>query len=176
MEARVMKRLFSLAIFWILIGSVTAAFGQFRKDVENEYNYTGNVVSQSSYSPNSWADKLNMTMSHSYSMNFASVGGQYQNINMYTNTMLFDMGEKLTGRLDLSVSHSPFGPSTIYGTPDKGTDAQFFIRNAELNYKISDKASIHLQFRQVPSGLGFNPYFRDPTFYGNRFDRNPFYR
>jgi hypothetical protein len=98
---------------------------------------------------------------------------------MYTNTMMFDLGKNLTGRVDLSVSHSPFGPSSLYGSNQKsGTDAQLFIRNAELNYKISDKASIHLQFRQVPGGFGYgyNPFYGDDMFRPRSAYDNPFFR
>lgn len=109
-------------------------------------------------------------MSHSYSMNFGSYGGSYQNVNAYTNTMQFAFTDNLTGRLDVSFLHSPFGGSDFVNT-NNNLNGEIIVRNAELNYKISDNAHIRLQYQQLPSGYGFyNPYIR---FSRSQFD--PFF-
>ena len=118
---------------------------------------------------------FNMQMNHSYSMNFASWGGQMQNMNAYTNTMQFFFSEDLTGRVDLQLLHSPFGNSYMSNN-NSGMDMKFLIRNAELNYQISENSNVSIQFQQVPSyglspwssGLYNRPYnspFQEPTFH-----------
>jgi hypothetical protein len=174
-----MKRILSLLTVILIWGVAQTAFGQFREQ-PNDFDYTGTIVKEDRNPTANWADRLSMTMSHSYSMSFASVGGQYMNLNMYTNTMKFDLGNKLDARVDLSVAHSPFGPSSFMspGQTNNGTGAQFFVRNAELNYQISEKASIHLQFQQIPGGLGYSPFLNNGGYYGRSYfdPYNPFYR
>ncbi len=97
-------------------------------------------------------------------MNFSSFGGGYQNVNAYTNTVRFDISPRMNGRVDVSFLHSPFGGSSAYGQDN--FQNRVVIENAELNYKISDKAFIQFQYRQLPAGFyGYNPYGF------NRFDR-----
>ncbi len=152
------KVLFS-ALLIILFTGVAVSYAQLREAKTDISEYRGPVFKKEDPSEGANLSNLfNMTMSHSYSMNFASIGGRYQNINMYTNTMRFYFTEKLTGRLDLSLMHSPFGSSSLSGFgADKGV--KFIIRNAELNYEISENSSIHIRYQQLP-----NRYNRDRRF------------
>ena len=103
-------------------------------------------------------------------MSFSSFGGSYQNINAYTNTMQFALSERMTGRVDISFLHSPFGGNTSFSNAGNFQN-QVILRNAELNYKISDKAFIHVSYQQLPSQFGFNPYGYGYSPY-NRFRNN----
>lgn len=133
----------------------------------------GPVVKQNDPSEGANLGNLfNMQMDHSYSMMLSTFGnGQYHSMNAYTNTMHFFFSEDLTGRLDLSLMHSPFGSSLAPNS--NGMDTQFMIRNAELNYKISDRSNIKVQFQQVPhygmSPFGYNNPFGTP-YYDRNFD------
>lgn len=139
------------AILFIgLICGINVSHAQLRKNKTAISEYRGPIFQKDDPSDGAKLSNLfNMTMSHSYTMTFGSVGGHYQNLNMYTNTMRFYFTEKLTGRLDLSILHSPFGGSQLGGT---GADQEidFIIRNAELNYDISKNASIHIRYSQMP--------------------------
>lgn len=165
--------LVSTALFVILMlafGSV--AHAQLRKDQGNNDELSGPIVKKEDPSEGANLGNLfNMQMDHSYSMMFSSYGGQMHNLNAYTNTMRFFFSDKLTGRLDLSLLHSPFGNSFMSNGSNNGLDAQFLIRNAELNYEISDKSNIRIQFQQVPAGYGMNPW--SSGFYQNPFN-SPF--
>lgn len=115
-------------------------------------------------------------MNHSYSMNFGAVGGSFQNMNAYTNTLNFMFTPNFTGRLDVSFMHSPFGGNS-FASSNNNMGGEILIRNAELNYKISDNARIHFQYQQLPSGYGlFNPYGYGMSngFGYNRYN-NPWY-
>lgn len=142
----------------LLLGMSSLSQAQLRKDLTSSSDLTGPIIKQQDPSQGANLGNLfNMQMSHSYSMNFASYGGQFQNMNAYTNTMQFFFSEDLTGRVDLQLLHSPFGNNSFMGNNSTGMDMEFRVRNAELNYQISENSSIKLQFQQVP-GYGFNPW------------------
>lgn len=118
--------------------------------------------------------KNNVTMSHSYSMNFGSYGGSFQNVNAYTNTLQFAFSPQLTGRLDVSFLHSPFGQSGLMDT-NNNLGGEILIRNAELNYQLGKNTHISLQYQQLPAAYGFyNPYGYHPYGY-SRFGHPAFW-
>lgn len=159
----------SLLIVILLLAS-SVSFAQLRDQQHKSSDYLGNIVKDRSEEPGSLSNLFNMTMDHSYSMTFGSVGGQYQNLNAYTNTMHFFFSDKMTGRVDLSVLHSPFGNSYLNGYGNNGGEVDFIIRNAELNYQLSERSNISISFQQVPSHrYGYNRY---NPFYNSFYDSN----
>ena len=136
-----------------------SAHGQFRDQLDNA-DYSGPVVQEHRPEPGNWSNLFNMKMSHSYSMTFSSFGGQYRNINAYTNHMDFFFTDRLTGELDISLMHSPFGQGL--GNNNNQLGAEVVIRNAELNYQISENSHISIQFQQYPyspyTGFGGGPF------------------
>ncbi len=168
-----MKKIYSLIFVVALISA--SAFGQLRSDLPGYYDYTGPLINESAPTVESGLNRFfsRVKMQHSYSMSFNSFGGSYQNVNAYTNTLLFNISPRMNARVDVSFLHSPFGGSqNIAGTSN--FQNQVLIRNAELNYKISDKAFIHIQYQQLPSGFGYgyNPYGYNRY---NRFSNNRFW-
>jgi len=151
-----------LSFILLLIGFCTQlANAQYRSDLPGYYDYTGPLINERAPTVQNGLNRFfsNVKMSHSYNMSFNSYGGNYQNVNSYTNTMQFQISERMNGRVDVSFLHSPFGGNqNISGA--NNFQSQVIIRNAELNYKISDKAFIRIQYQQLPSGLGYgyNPY------------------
>lgn len=154
---------FFLVTVLLLISST--GFAQLRENQNTSSDFLGGIVKERTAEPGNLGNLFNMTMDHSYSMTFGSVGGQYQNINAYTNTMHFFFSDKMTGRVDLSVLHSPFGNSYLNGPGNSG-EVDFVIRNAELNYQLSEKSNISISFQQVPAYSRYG-------YYNNRY--NPFY-
>jgi len=152
-----MKKIICI-LFFLIFATAEFAHAQLKEDLANRSDFSGNIVQYQRPEAGNLSNLFNMKMSHSYSATFSSFGGQYQNINAYTNTMQFFFSEKLDGRLDVSFLHSPFGNSF----QNNGLGSQILIQNAELNYQVSDKTSIHFQFRQLPSyGFGaFNNFNR----------------
>ncbi|XWN37133.1 MAG: hypothetical protein ROO71_14385 [Balneola sp.] len=133
---------------------------QLRGDVSQPVDYRGAVINtQSATIQGRLANffENNVQMSHSYSMSFSSFGGSYQNLNAYTNTMNIAFSDRLQGRVDVSFFHSPFGGSNLYGVGQN--EPRVMLSNAELNYKISDRANIRLQYQRLPyNPYGFSPY------------------
>lgn len=166
-----MKKTGLTLTFALLIFAITSAvsYAQFR-EYQNDSDYSGPVIKENRKSEvGNWSNLFNMKMSHSYSMTFMSAGGQYQNINAYTNSMDFFFTERLTGELDISLLHSPFGGNSFMNAGDNALGANIVIRNAELNYQIGERSNISIQFQQHPYGYGYG-YSR----WGSPFYQNPF--
>ena len=146
---------FSLLIAFFLLLSAQQAEAQFRSDVASPYDITGQVVKTQYQQPsNNLFDMMDVRMMHSYDASFGNFGGQYYNQNMYTNTTMYRLSSNLSGRLDVSFAHSPFG-----GNQFNPNQNQIFIRNAQLDYQISENSSIRVQFQQLPAGsFGFNSF------------------
>lgn len=166
-----MKKIFIPTFLFTLLISATA-FGQLRQDLSNPYDYSGPIVNRNAPTVQNGLNRFfsRIEMSHSYSMNFSSFGGSYQNVNAYTNTLSFDISPRMNGRVDVSFLHSPFGGNLAQG--QNSFQNQVIIENAELNYKISDKAFIKFQYRQLPAG--YYGYGYD-SFGSGRFGRSSRY-
>lgn len=143
-------------LFTISIFTCSVVEAQLRNDLSNPVDYSGVISTDRNTSSGSWMDALNMTMNHSYSMTFSSFGGQMQNINAYTNSMLFDISENLDAQIDISFLHSPFGNSFM---ANESLGSRIIIDSARLDYQISDRANITFEFSQ-------RPYYHSPFGYG----------
>lgn len=152
-----MKRLLIPALLTLLLLSTTAN-AQLRDELSSPYDYSGPIVKNEAQTVQGGLNRFfnSIEMSHSYEMSFNSFGGNFQNMNAYTNTLTFALSPDLQGRVDISFLHSPFGGNAAMG--QNSFNNQVIIRNAELNYRISDKAFIRVQYQQLPRGYGFNPY------------------
>lgn len=156
-----MKKTSSLLLI-LFFSTTIIAEAQLRKDLAYPEEYSATVMhSGNQNSPGSWMNLLNMTMSHSYSMNFSNFGGQMQNLNAYTNHMFFDISDRLNAKVDVSLLHSPFGNSFM-NNDNLGT--QIIIDQARLDFKLSSNSSISFQFSQRPSYYGMSPYGRGMGF------------
>lgn len=134
------------------------ANAQLREDLSFQpEQYTTTVSSSEHSGPGNWMNLLNMTMSHSYSINFSNFGGQMQNINAYTNHMFFDISDRFNAQLDVSLLHSPFGNSFMTNNNSLGT--QIIIDQARIDYQLSPNASISFQFSQRPAYYGHGGYY-----------------
>lgn len=100
-----------------------------------------------------WLNMIPVSMSHSYSMSFGSVGGQYQNLNAYTNHMRFDFSDRVQANLDIAVLHSPFGGSQFLNPLGDSQGVRLQVRNASLSYKFSEKGRIDVCFSQAAPGF-----------------------
>lgn len=160
---------FTSFVLILMLFAASSAQAQLRKELSNPDEYTGPIVKEESREVGNWSNLFNMKMSHSYSINIGSFGGQMYNMNAYTNTMEFFFSERMTGRVDISLLHSPFGNSFFNeGSNDFG--GKVIIRNAELNYKLGERSHISVHFQQNPFGglSPFSPYYHNP-FYGRNY-------
>lgn len=167
------KLLLTAFIFSILLSTQLSA--QLRENLSKSYEFSGPIINSQAPTVQTWLSDFfqnKVSMGHSYSMSFGAVGGSYQNVNAYTNTVNIAFSEDLTGRVDVSFLHSPFGGSGFVNS-DNNLNSEVIIRNAELNYQISDNAHIRVQYQQLPRSYGF---FNRGYGMFNRYDRyNPWY-
>ena len=154
-------KFFSLLLV-IILSSALIAEAQLRNDLHPQYeDFRGTITHTqgNSSSIGDWMNMLNMTMSHSYSMSFTNFGGQTQNINAYTNSMFFDVSDRMNAQVDVSLLHSPFG-NNFMNNDNLGT--KIIIDQARLDYQLSPNASISIQFSQRPyygyGNYGFGGY------------------
>ncbi len=151
-------RVLTVLLVFAFVAAPAVSEAQFRDADMEPIDYTGVVSTENSDVHDlGW---FGFKMNHSYEMTVGSFGGNAYNQNYYTNTMHFLFNENLTGRVDLSIAHSPFGNSML--GQDQGP--QFFVRNAELNYRITDNTQVRFQFRQVPGGM-YSPYGMGAGYY-----------
>ncbi len=155
------KKLSLLAI--LFFSTTLIAEAQLRKDLTYQPEvYSASVMhSGNQNAPGSWMNLLNMTMSHSYSMNFSNFGGKTQNLNAYTNHMFFDISDRMKAQVDVSLLHSPFGNSFM-NNDNLGT--QIIVDQARLDFKLTENSSISFQFSQRPAYYGMSPYGRGNSF------------
>ena len=163
---------FSILFITIILSMVSISDAQLREDLNYGSDYSGVITyEQQPSSPGNWMNMLNMTMNHSYSMTFSSFGGQMQNLNAYTNSMMFDISNNLNAQVDVSFLHSPFGNSFAGNNSSLGS--RIIVERARLDYKLSENTHISLEFSQRP--YGYSPFSN----YGYGFNRgydSPFNR
>lgn len=150
--------LLTFLLLIILLVATNTTQAQLRNDLPSQYHISGPtlMVESQPAAEHRQFGLSSLRMGHSYEMTMGSMGGQAYNQNMYTNSLFMQFNEKMSGRLDVAFAHSPFGSAM----PGMSQTGRIFVRNAEFNYALSDKANINVSFRQVPGGMGYygNPY------------------
>lgn len=152
----------------LLIGLVLVqhtAYAQFRDQTPSGFDNTGNIIKHNDSGNKNFLNIAHLTMHQSLDFSVGTFGGQVFNQNMFTNSMLFDFTPRLSGRLDVSLSMSPFANNFM----QNGKQARIFIRNADLNYRIGQNSSISIHFSQNPYGY-YNPF----SSYGYGYGYDPY--
>ncbi|MEM0963142.1 MAG: hypothetical protein AAGK21_11480 [Bacteroidota bacterium] len=94
------------------------------------------------------------------------VGGSY-GLGLYTASMRWQPSSRLAGRVDIGVAQT-LGTTGLYSA--YGADQpQVFLRNAELAYRPTESAVIHLRVAQSPYGGYASPYG-----YANGYRTSPY--
>src|SRR5690625_1437921 len=152
-----MKRLI-LSIFIVML-AVNISEAQLRQDLyphTDEYSATLTHQTSNNSLVGNWMNMLNMTMNHSYSLNFSTFGRQMQNLNAYTNHMRFDIADRLGAQVDISRLHAPCGNSYLPSNNDFG--ASIIVDQGRINYQLSPNTQIAVQFSQRPGYYGQSPF------------------
>lgn len=105
-------------------------------------------------------DPSRFNMSHSISMSYFSLGDAGVSQSLYLNTMTYQIASPLLLKLQWGIQSFPHNSFAKDHPAFKGG---FFLSNAELKYKPSDKFEMKLQFNQ-------SPYYMNNRYrYGNPF-------
>ena len=93
-------------------------------------------------------------LSHSYELSYGSGPTGGVGLGVYTSSLRWQPSEKLAGRVDVGVAHSPFGSSGVQSALGfEGTgDVRVFLRNAEVAYRPTENMTLQLRVQQSPYG------------------------
>lgn len=101
-----------------------------------------------------------LRFSQSYEASYSGGPGGAIGLGVYTASLRWQPTQNLAGRVDVGVMHSPFGSSALQsglGLEGAG-DTRVFLRNAELAYRPTENAVLHLSVQQSPYGTYASPY------------------
>ncbi len=148
------------AIFIITMCLWMAGFtarGQFRGAEPQPPSVRESVVQQGGESFLSSIFNLDrLEMRHSFSMGYQSYGSFGLGYMEYTNSMRYRLFEPLTIRADVSVVTSPF---SSLGSKFSQDFSGIYLKRASIDYAPSKDFKISLQYRGLPPGTGYNPYY-----------------
>lgn len=106
-----------------------------------------------------------LAFSQSYEASYSTGASGGLGLGVYTASLRWQPTARLAGRVDLGVMHSPFGTSDVQSALGlEDGQSRVFLRNAELAYKPTDSAVLHLSVQQSPYGAYAAPYG-----YGGRY-------
>jgi hypothetical protein len=160
-----MKKLLCMVIIYII--TQTLVFSQYKTDLEQKDNVYESLTKSSPSLILGFFNPENFTMKHSYSFVYSMFGSSGIGLGTYTNSMAYKFADNLNAKVDLSVTHSPFG-SYNKNLTDKFTG--IYLDRAEINYKPWENVHVQVQYRQLPSYLYYSPY----SAYSSRY-YNPFF-
>jgi hypothetical protein len=113
-----------------------------------------------------WFNPDKFQMHHSFSLSYQTFGGQGLSLGTYTNSMMYQFADNLNARADISLSYSPYNSLS---TLNKKNDlTSLYLSRAELNYKPWNNVTVQLQYRQLPYGYYYSPFY-NPWYMENGF-------
>ena len=91
-------------------------------------------------------DPTRLSMSHSYSMSYMSVGDRGFTQGLYLNTLKYQFAIPLTFTVQWGMAHQPFQGNNTSPILQNG----FFLSGAQVRYKPTENTIIQLDFHQNP--------------------------
>ena len=142
-----MKYIFTLLLF------ISISFAQFKEDVDKSELIKNSLYTEgpSGFFTN-FLSSENFQMKHTLSMSYTAGGGQGVALGIYTNSMMFKIADNIDLQVDASFVNSPY--NSLGKEFTDGING-VYISNARLDYKISDKTSLTLQYRNLPYNYGY---------------------
>ena len=122
------------------------------------------------YSPSGFISNFlnpnNFKMSHSVNMSYSAFGGNGVALSTYTNSMAFRLTENMNLEVDASLVASPY---SSFGVEHQKSINGIYLTRAQLNYKISEKSHLTIQYLNLPPGSYYSRYNNNSLFYQSRF-------
>jgi len=91
-------------------------------------------------------DPSKFSMQHSYSMSYASIGGNGYTQGLYLNTMTYQFTMPLSVSLQFGMANNPFQGAKTASILQNG----FFISGAKVRYQPFKNTVLQLNFQQRP--------------------------
>ncbi len=99
-------------------------------------------------------DPSKLSISHSFSMSYMSIGGRGVAQNVYLNTLRYQIAPPLMLAVQWGIQQFPY--NSFGGNSPVFKDG-FFLSGAVLKYKPSDKFEMSLEYSRVPNY--YSPYY-----------------
>ena len=107
-------------------------------------------------------DPSRLSMSHSYSMSYMSIGDQGVTQGLYLNTLRYQFAIPLTFTVQWGMAHQPFQGGNSSPLLQNG----FFLSGAQLRYQPTENTVIQLDLHQTPYNRFGGYYPMSPSGYG----------
>ncbi|MCD6117292.1 hypothetical protein J7K93_09770 [bacterium] len=115
---------------------------------------TSSIVSK----PTGFLDKLlsssKFHMSHSYSMEFFSMGSQSAGLGLYTNKISLQLAAPLSAQVKIGYAH----PISGLGMNSFAPGGNLFLQQATIKYQPIENMQIRVDYRSYPAGY-FMPFY-----------------
>lgn len=154
-----MKRALSVAVCLLVLGGSSAP-AQFRSQVPRESSVGSGLTSSGGSSfLFGWFSPENFQMRHTVGFSYVTMGGQSVSLGTYTNSMMYRFAENLNARADITMSYSPYSTfADKYGSAPQGLNG-IHLSRAEINYRPWENVSLQVQYRQLPFGGYYSPFY-----------------
>jgi len=147
-----MKRGLLLLIILILATGVANSLAQTTDEGGSSVFVATDAFKKPAGFVKSLLDPSRFSMSHSYSLNFGSVGPYSTNHGLYTNTMRYQFSDALRAKVSIGFLHQPFQGQNSLEIGNK-----LFVQQAMMQYKPSDKFTVTVDYQAYPAPM-MNPY------------------
>jgi hypothetical protein len=167
MELMMLKyRIINLLLIALLITPVLALAGSNDQEMGvNNYLRSGGTNTLG-LNPLGLLDPSRMNFHTSYSMSYASSGGQGLMQGLFMETIGYRLANPLALTFNLGFQHTPY--STI--GPSGLTQGASFVGGFALDWRPANNMFLHFEVANYPSygGYGYNPYW-SPYRFGSPF-------
>jgi len=99
-------------------------------------------------------DPSRLSMSHSFSMGYFSIGGRGVAQSVYLNTLRYQLASPLMLTVQWGIQQFPYNS---FSKDSPAFRSGFFLSGAELKYKPSKNLEMSLQYSSMPNY--YNPYY-----------------
>jgi len=158
------------ALLFLLLISCPVVFGQLKADLDKPLDIRSGIINKNpdKTSTNSIGIKdnqnsflglinpANLSMHHSFGLSYSNFGNAgFMTLGVYTNSLFYKFNDDFNFQMDASIVNSP---ANSFGQEFSKQLNGIYITRAALNYKLSDNASIKVEYRMLPGGFGYSPY------------------
>lgn len=153
-----MKKILVLVLFLASI----SAFAQYKSDNFSSPSVKDGLIDRSSSPLFGFLNSDNFQMNHSFNLSYSAFAGQGLSLGVYTNSMFYKFNDKLNLQVDASIVTSPYN---TFGEDFTNNINGLYLSKAALNYMPSKDVMISIQYRQLPGGYYYNPFYGNNSFF-----------
>lgn len=93
-----------------------------------------------------------LSLSHGYEYSYSTGAGGSLGLGVLTSSLRWQPSARLAARVDLGLAHGATGSLASAAGFSPEAPGRLFLRNAEIAYRPTDRATLRLQVQQTPYG------------------------